>query len=270
MSDNRLFLPGMLVDGTDPINRGLAAWLPMNEGAGSRVYDITGSRNNGILSGGPTWSGSFGAPAMLFDGVDDNIVLPTNCFDAHTTGAVSMWAYLNSVGGGTVFAQCNSASNEQLTQFNFGTLTRFFVRTTGNVVIINADTGAFVPVAGKWYHLIYQMGAGARIYVNGVNMPLTFTTGTSSTVSWFSDLASVTDNYGIGQTNRLTVISPFPGLIRDVRVHSRALLDAEAARFYRQQFLGFVERRRYLYVAAAGGSALAPYYTRFLAGNANV
>lgn len=51
----------------DPITKGLVGCWLMNEGSGNTVYDLSGSGNNGTVTGA-TWTGSTFGPCLSFDG----------------------------------------------------------------------------------------------------------------------------------------------------------------------------------------------------------
>lgn len=55
---------------------GLVLWLPMAEGAGTRLNDLSMYGNNGVFGGAPTWViGEDGLPSLSFDGDDDQVVV---------------------------------------------------------------------------------------------------------------------------------------------------------------------------------------------------
>ncbi|MEM1631884.1 MAG: LamG domain-containing protein [Thermofilum sp.] len=60
------------------LRRGLVLYLWMNEGAGDRVYDLSGNGNHGTIYGA-TWTRlASGKSALHFDGVDDRVEVPDN------------------------------------------------------------------------------------------------------------------------------------------------------------------------------------------------
>jgi hypothetical protein len=70
-----------------------AAKVDSYPGTGTTWRDLSGNNNNGTLTNGPTFSGIGKQAAIVFDGVDDYAILPTNFFNpnAGTPFTVSFW-----------------------------------------------------------------------------------------------------------------------------------------------------------------------------------
>jgi hypothetical protein len=84
------------------VTDGLVLWLdagitPSYPGSGSTWTDISGNRNNGTLTNGPTYNNSNGG-SIGFDGVDDYVTIPFNSDFAFGTGdfTVESWIYLTN------------------------------------------------------------------------------------------------------------------------------------------------------------------------------
>ena len=98
--------PGVVVDG-------LVLWLdaanPKSYVSGSTTWnDISGNRNNGTLTNGPTFNSSNGG-SIVFDGTNDYISTPLQILDRPCT--FSTWVNLSTIAGWqTLFGQDTSVS----------------------------------------------------------------------------------------------------------------------------------------------------------------
>jgi len=78
-------------------------------GSGTVWNDISGNRNNGTLTNGPTFNNSNNG-SIVFDGGDDYNLLPINfiSYPSLTTFTISLWFKSAQSTGGTLFAQQDS------------------------------------------------------------------------------------------------------------------------------------------------------------------
>jgi len=67
-------LPGTQINWRHPLSRGLVGYWVMNEGAGDRIYDLSGNGNEGELQGGTGWI----AGGIDFDGSTGYVDLGTD------------------------------------------------------------------------------------------------------------------------------------------------------------------------------------------------
>jgi hypothetical protein len=197
---------------------GLVAAYSFDAGSGPTAADASGKGNNGTLTNGPAWSaaGKFGS-AIVFDGVDDSVVVPDATSLDLTTG-MTLEAWVNpSANGGwrTVLFK------EQATDLVYGL---YAFRSTGvanGQVFIGGsermvDAPAVTPL-NTWTHLaVTYDGATLRLYSNGTQVAQVAQTG--------SILAST----GVLRIGGNAIWSEwFKGLIDEVRVYNRALTAAE-------------------------------------------
>jgi hypothetical protein len=92
-------LPGLMLDRSHPLARGLVGWWPLNEGGGTRVADVGSYQNPGAFgnitpSSTSGWSGGPHGRAVRFDGSDDIISVPHSASLA-LTGDMSACAWVN-------------------------------------------------------------------------------------------------------------------------------------------------------------------------------
>lgn len=67
-------LPGMMLDPTNPINKGIVGWWPLNEGGGARANDKSLKGHTGTAAGAPVWSGSPFGYGLKFDATSGQAV----------------------------------------------------------------------------------------------------------------------------------------------------------------------------------------------------
>src|ERR1700743_1869815 len=91
------FLAALLVTAALATSSALAASGPvglwkLDEGSGHTVADTSGNGNNGVLSGGVSWtSGVFGGSSLSFDGSGQVKVADNDALEPPTSVTVSAW-----------------------------------------------------------------------------------------------------------------------------------------------------------------------------------
>ena len=212
-------LPGATIDYHHPLSRGLIGWWLFNEGAGSRVADISGFGNHGTPTNidlATAWSGSIHGGGLRTDGVDDFVTMgdPGAHWNSLITDQFSVAAWVTpedvatqgEIGGcqdntGTRF----SGSLRTITS-QFG----FDLEAAGGQVRLTSGT----VVNGRWYHLAGTYNSGtARFYVDGELVDTD--TGTSGNVVDFDEILFGDD---ILKTGR-----PWAGTLDDARIYNREL-----------------------------------------------
>jgi len=218
---------GQQVDRSHPCAKGLVACWLMNEGTGNQIQDLSGNRNNGILTNDVWWvAGKFGS-ALDFEGTTDHV----NCgnsslFDFNATDgfSVSCWFKADTVSGDhTVVGKAASAWFLNVWNDDI----QFRIETSGDAIdTYNVGTNAFQ--VEKWYHLVgVAKGTTAWAYVNGVLAASGVGSGTYNT-----DAASPV----LIGANTITGQYDFDGIIDNVLIYNRALSATEIALLYREPF----------------------------------
>jgi hypothetical protein len=180
---------------------------------------MNGTMNGGLSGSSNSVPGKMGT-ALNFDGVNDNITLPTNSIIQPTSAiTVAVWVKADTF---TLWdSPIGNTDNPWNTGYGFfhnGTNTMsFFV----NGYSANVATVPFTDTTG-WHHLVGTWdGATVKIYLDGV-------------------VSSVTDNYAgtitYNDTNYIGSIESstwaWDGYIDDVRIYNRALSDVEVRNLY--------------------------------------
>ena len=214
--------PGTRFDPFNPINDGLLAWWPLNEGAGGRTSDIAFG-HDGLLDDqmdmSRSWSGSPSGGGLRFDGVDDYVEVPyRSALDV--PGAFSIVLRAQSAKLGTAYSDTGFA-------FDMG-----FVASRGyGIGVDSSDNDVFgyyngnlvhtgVDLDTNWHHyaLTYD-GTTLRLYEDGVEV------GAQSTT-----VVTIDDNpLRIGGQSK-AVDRFWDGTIDEVKIYKRALTTAEVKR----------------------------------------
>ncbi|MBU0598822.1 LamG domain-containing protein, partial [Patescibacteria group bacterium] len=93
-------LLGVQLNRSHPLAKGLVGCWVMNEGAGNKIYDLSGNGNDGSFPGGtanPLWKPGRTGPALKFDGVND-YVEKTSFTQITSAITISAWIYPNTYG----------------------------------------------------------------------------------------------------------------------------------------------------------------------------
>lgn len=261
---------GSLPDFSNPLTRGLVGLWLMNEGGGSVVQDLSGSKHNGALTGLAKFTlGNFG-PAVDFAGVTGagEIAIPFGSqLDGKCLTIVSWinWNQDNDTYPRIVDRQYNG-------QFSFyiidsgdigGSELSWALTTQDQPVYDRGSGGSGTVPQNEWVQCCFTYeNITAKTYINGV-------VGDSYTdaAEISGGLANSTDEIIIGEredgAGRL-----FDGQIDHVMIWDRALSASEIAQLYRDPFIMFGQDPIELWVSEAGVSIPVMYHHYQIAGGA--
>lgn len=216
--------PGIPLQRSHPLVRGLIARYLINEGAGRLLYEMVGHKNHAMLGATDParWVGSIHGGALDFDGVDDY---------AQATLAPG----LNGAGQGSIVAWFRTGTapagltNLVTATATGGTISGLGLRTQNATQLSAIASGGFVALStfnysdGRWHQFasVYD-GANLILYVDGVPLAATPMTGTLLADDFLLEIGRQS-----GASARY-----FTGQIDDVRVYSRALPPGEVAWLY--------------------------------------
>jgi len=141
------------------------AWNPGLGPSGLVLRDNSGFKNNGTLTGGPTFVANQGKYAMSFDGVDDYVpVLNKDICFPKANFTYSFW--VNRLGGNYCLSDYNSAGSQSGIAFSFsGLKIQAFWENDGfpmTTSTTDLTSGQFFCVGFTWD------GSIRRLYINGV------------------------------------------------------------------------------------------------------
>ena len=221
-------LPGLVLDRAHPLVRGLVGWWPMNEGAGTRINDLSGFGNHGTLtSGAKMWGSSLGGGIYL-DGTDDYALIPHSPSLA-IVGDITLSCWVNSAFGsfGMLINKGASGVTNPYQFFVFGGGgNRIVARGNGTVEAAFYATDSGIPLS-KWTHVVATMsGTTAYHYRNGVPGG----SGALSTTVADSGGALYLGRRGDGYYTQM--------LMAHARIYNRALSAVEVAQLYADPLAG--------------------------------
>lgn len=229
-------------------------WL-MNEGAGSKVNDLSGNGNTGTISG-LTWQpGKFGS-CLYGDGNGNHVNLGDRPqIEGVGAFSISLWAMIpNSSIPATQFIAAKYGAGGDRTFALYTTDAEYAVMYVYNS-IGSSDYGYCLNVfktAYKWRHIVgVYDGVHIYVYVDGLLGSdvgdLTGVTGSSS-----EPMVLFAENDGSQ--------NDFNGSIDDVMLFNRALTASEIAQLYREPFPWFAEDEvSHLYLPG-GPPSVKPYW----------
>jgi fibronectin type 3 domain-containing protein len=199
---------------------GLVAAYSMDQGSGTAVPDVSGTGNNGTLSGA-TWAtaGKFGG-ALSFNGSSAIVTVPDAASLDLTTGMTTeAWVRPTVLGGDwrTVLFKDGPPGGMVYDLYAHGTAATNVPTAELNIGGDKAVSGPAALPLNAWTHLAATYdGATMRLYVNGAQVAQRAQTG------------SIPASTGALRIGGNTVYREyFGGLIDEVRVYNRALTAAE-------------------------------------------
>ncbi len=190
------------------LKKGLILHLPMNEGKGKIIHDISGNRNNGTLVGVthlPIWTPN----GLSFDGVDGKVDITSG--QVVGSGAVSFgtWIYLNGWGGSNLG---RIAGNGQMSFYVSSGENLLYFSSNGIVSKYSAINA--ISLSRLYYVVATRNSTGlTNLYINGV------LSGTANETSG-TPVSGTTDLIIGGRSDNLR---NFNGFIDDVRIYNRVL-----------------------------------------------
>jgi len=245
---------GTRIDTSSSLGRGLVGCWLFNEGAGMKLFDISGYNNTGTLTNmeAADWVQGKRGKALSFDGSDEYVDLGTSAGNFNNTDSFSVSAWinantLNSTNRCIVNRVTGSQANGWEMRITTANKVRFILAST-DANYNGQDTT--VLSTNTWYHVVGTWnGSDAKIFLNGVEDTSTpITQNSVGTITGTRTLA-------VG-ANAITSSSYFPGSIDDVRIYNRALTAQEVKELYVNPNAGLSFIDGGVWEAAIGGRTL--------------
>jgi Concanavalin A-like lectin/glucanases superfamily len=153
----------------------LVAYYQMNDGSGTNVTNsatTNGSSENGTITGdngSNSWATSpisYNSNALTFDGIDDQVQIPTSSAYDFNTGTVEFWANATSLNSNFATLLANRGSGVVRYSFHLSATQIGIDNGSGTVNALNLpDTFAIINM---WHHLAFANdGANTYVYING-------------------------------------------------------------------------------------------------------
>ena len=191
--------------------------------SGTSWYDLSGNRNTGTLTNGPTFNSADGG-SIVFDGSNDYVDFFAP--NLGTTATIEMWvklgaAYSNKMFFGWLNYDVYCASG------NIG-----YNTNNGDIYGITSATVSSLGLVNNWKHYIFEMRSDVaytnnKIYINGVNQSLSQILGSEVA-------ASRTFNSGNGRIADFRAEGSYniPMNCASFKVYNRALSASEVLQNY--------------------------------------
>jgi hypothetical protein len=192
-------------------------------GTGTAWNDISGNRNNGTLTNGPTFDPANGG-SIVFDGVDDYTEIPSNpTLSVSSQITISCWCYLNAnsetmIRKNTADYLLDWGSGASSTA---GTNLQWYLSTSLGPYFIYSTSALSL---NTWYNIVgtYISGTGGVIYANSNVIPSTTSINNRGTITQSNSYLRV-GNFGTEK---------FSGKVATVQIYNRALSSTEITQNY--------------------------------------
>ena len=228
---------GIRINKSHPLARGLVGYWLLNEGTGSKIFDLSGNGNTGTLQGDTHFvPGKFGS-ALDFDGTGDYVDIPvSNSLNMTGDIFVSYWLYYRTVASnnydGRVIYPYSSGNGYEILHY---------IYTSGNFKIIPKRDYSTRDLSYKtterpigfdtWVNigvLFNGTAKNATIYINGQKDTGNYEEAIDGVGNLVADFTSIR----IGYPN-------FDCLVDNVMIFNRALSASEIALLFRCPFCMF-------------------------------
>lgn len=240
--------PGAIIDLLHPINRGLIGLWLFNEGSGSRLADISGKKNRGIITNvdlASAWAGSLQGGALRFDGINDHVIVPRSN-SLRPLPSISVIAYINGSGVGAfdyIASHYNATGNQRswtLQTSAGGDLLTVVLSGdgtatgAGNAKSYTTSAG-FIAFDTTWHQVGFTFDGPSstlELYVDG-RRDAQVAKGTDDAITSLHDSTSdiAFGSQGSGSGN-------WDGSLSYLSIHDRALTEREIAHIYTNPYTG--------------------------------
>ena len=194
-------------------------------GSGTTWTDLSGNSRNGSLISSPPFSSANGG-ILNFNGTSQYVTTPSVRSEVFT---VEAWVRFNALNNNYACVVTNQYSANKI---------NYSICFWGNSTIragyhqagtgwIGGQTGAFTPVVGTWYQLVYKVEKIGTNYIGSLFQNGNLVAGqTTSTIAPNND--QLVDRIGVGWNSGVFI----NGSIPVVRIYNRALSTAEITQNY--------------------------------------
>lgn len=228
------------------LTSGLQGYWPMDGNAFSwddtttEVKDMSGNSrhiNLGISGDAPELvSGRRGQGLRFPIAASVTGTLP-NSFNSYTTGTIAMWIrYSGTLGevatSGTLFGYEDCGNNHgqfQLAMDPQNSQMYLWMTASGAGCTATVDATTALPDPTGWHFVVFTDDtAGHKLYIDGVQQVLTYTSGSAATDFFFDNITGSSLTPQIGTMNN----ENFSGTIDEFRLYNRALSADEVNHLY--------------------------------------
>jgi hypothetical protein len=228
--------------------------LPLWEGAGNKVFDLSKEQNHGELKNGAFWSNN----ALDFDGLNDGVEIPASQSLDITSNRITLsaWFCFRAIGSSGSKVICKGWGGGLATYLlhAYSTQLQFRVRINGT----NYNVNGTVPVINQWYHLLGTYdGAAMRIYEDGIQISSVNVAGSITTYSQPLLIGnSGKSGGGVGDDANRNL----NGQVKGVSIFDTALTATQVQTLYNNPYAMFEPTRALTWAKAGSGTPQDPYF----------
>jgi hypothetical protein len=220
-----------------PLAKGLVGCWLLNENAGTRALDLSPYQNHLTLIGFDT------PPRRSFNGLAFNgssTYAKESIADwrsADSQGTIIVWFYLSTLGvASQFFASADEASTTRYLNVR-ATSANKFVLAQRNADTADSVAGSSTLVARRWYQgIVDSDGSIWAMYLD--LKPETLTVTNVNSGDWFADTTG-RDNVAIGALVQSTITNYCAGMVGQILVYNRLLLQTEKTANYLSPYSPF-------------------------------
>ena len=202
--------------------------------------DSSGNNYDGSLANGATIdttgaTNHIGDGKLSLDGSNDYADVSAHIanFQNLTEGTIAAWIYADTTGGyRAIFSASDNGDADSIAFFGLsGDEIAWYLSENG--VVVSAETTSANITTGTWNHVAITVGAtGNKIYVNGVEQTVNYSSGSATSNQFFDDVTQQDAMYwGVSEYGS-SFTEHFDGLIDDGRVYDRALTTSDITELY--------------------------------------
>lgn len=218
-------------------NNGLVGYWTFDEGAGSKVNDMSGNKNVGTLIHSPTWEAGKSGRALLLNNSNSYVSVTSNSSLKYVGGNMSLeaWIYPNIGETSAVFiSKPWNGNGDYNYRLSYGPVIGFYLVGNGSCTV---TSGANTAPQGSWHHIVATVSSlGAmNLYIDGMLVG----SGSCGIVDWTPTYGDANlplsigtlYPYGAGAWDQPT--HAFGGKMDSVRLYNRVLSATEVKSSYR-------------------------------------
>jgi len=240
-------LPGQPLDKSHNLSRDLiGAWM-FNEGAGSRVTDISENDNTGTIIGA-TWAGGKFGHSLEFDQVDDEVDVGSPAIlDNMAAISVSMWVFPRGVGEagqGRLISKRAGGAGWEISFGSFNNAEDIEFKIDYSSADLRVVTDGSILTLNTWNHVVLSWGGNqdattVDIYVNGTEVGYTAQDNASGTQVDDSAINLIIGDNPDSQVS-------WDGFMDHVSLWNRALSSDEVKQLFQTPFVMIAKTPRWL------------------------
>jgi hypothetical protein len=217
-------------------NSGLVGYWPLNDGAGSKANDMSGSGNNGTLIHSPTWENGKLGKALLLNNSNSYVSVPSVQALKYVGGNMTLetWIYPN-IGetAANIISKPWNSSGDYNYRMTYGPAVSVILSGATSCTV---SSGANTAPQGSWHHVVFTIATGGamNLYIDGALVG----SGTCGIIDWtptYGDLnlpLSIGTLYPYGAVAWDQPTHAFGGKMDNVRFYSRVLSATEIKTIY--------------------------------------